>query len=188
MSKTMLLLGAGLLALAGAATAQPISPKVGAITSPAEAFAQEPGSDYFLANYDAYEAYLKTLASQSDRMKLVDIGKSAEGRTMWVAIVSSPANLAKLGRYQEIARKLAKAEVKTEAEAQALANEGKAIVWIDAGMHATETVTTQSQIHVLSGQSRRPATRRRLVHAQRGQEGSRVPDDPAPVPEVYRPR
>lgn len=149
MSKTMLLLGAGLLALAGAASAEPISPKVGTITSPAEAFVQEPGTDYFLANYDAYEAYLKKLAAQSDRMKLVDIGKSAEGRTMWVAIVSSPANLAKLDHYQDIARKLAKAEVKTEAEAQALANEGKAVVWIDSGMHATETVTTQSQIHVL---------------------------------------
>jgi hypothetical protein len=147
--KTMLLLGAGMLALASAATAEPISPKVGAITSPAEAFVQEPGTDYFLANYDAYEAYLKTLARQSDRMKLIDIGKSAEGRTMWVAIVSSPANLARLDRYQAIARTLAKAEVKTEREAQALADEGKAIVWIDAGMHASETVTTQAQIHVL---------------------------------------
>ncbi len=146
---TMLLLGAGMLALASAATAEPISPKVGAITSPAEAFVQEPGTDYFLANYDAYEAYLKMLARQSDRMKLIDIGKSAEGRTMWVAIVSSPANLAKLDRYQGIARTLAKAEVKTEREAQALADEGKAIVWIDAGMHASETVTTQAQIHVL---------------------------------------
>ena len=149
MSKTMLLLGVGLFALAGAAAAEPISPKVGTITAPSEAFAQEPGSDYFLANYDAYEAYLKKLATQSDRMKLVDIGKSAEGRTMWVVIVSSPTNLAKLDHYKDIARKLAKAEVRTEAEAQALATEGKAIVWIDAGMHASETVTTQSQIHVL---------------------------------------
>ena len=147
--KIMLLLGVGMLALGSAATAGPISPKVGAITSPAEAFAEEPGSDYFLANYDAYEAYLKLLARQSDRMKLIDIGKSAEGRTMWVAIVSSPANLAKLDRYRAIARALAKAEVKTEREAQALADEGKAIVWIDAGMHASETVTTQAQIHVL---------------------------------------
>ena len=81
-----------------------------AITPPSEAFAQNPGSDYFLADYTAYEAYLKTLASQSDRMKLVDIGKSEEGRTQWVAIVSSPANLAKLDHYKSIAKRLAKAE------------------------------------------------------------------------------
>ncbi|QKR98420.1 peptidase [Sphingomonas sp. CL5.1] len=151
--KTSYLIGAALIAVAppqaGAAPAAAITAKAGALPSPAEAFPTEPGSDYYLANYDAYEKYLKTLAAQSDRMKLIDIGKSAEGRTMWVAIVSSPANLAKLDHYREIARKLAKAEGVDEAQAKALAAEGRAVVWIDAGLHATETVTTQSQIHVL---------------------------------------
>ncbi|MFT3978102.1 MAG: M14 family metallopeptidase [Sphingomonas bacterium] len=151
--KTNYLIGAALFALAmpqaTVALADPITPKAGALPSPAEAFPTEPGSDYYLANYDAYEKYLKTLAAQSDRMKLIDIGKSAEGRTMWVAIVSSPANLAKLDHYREIVRKLAKAEGVDEAQAKSLAAEGRAVVWIDAGLHATETVTTQSQIHVL---------------------------------------
>lgn len=119
------------------------------IATPAESFPQEPGSDYFLADYTQYEAYLQTLDRQSDRMQLLDIGKSEEGRTMWTAIVSSPENLARLDHYQSIARRLAKAEGLSDEEAMALAAEGKAVVWIDAGMHATETVTTQSQIHVL---------------------------------------
>ncbi len=119
------------------------------ITPPSEAFAQNPGSDYFLADYTAYEAYLKTLAGQSDRMKLVDFGKTEEGRTQWMAVVSSPANLARLDHYKTIARRLAKAEGLSEADARALAAEGKAVVWIDAGLHATETVTSQGQIQVL---------------------------------------
>lgn len=119
------------------------------ITPPKDAFAQDPGSDYFLADYTAYEAYLKTLAGQSDRMKLVDFGKTEEGRTQWAAIVSSPANLAKLDHYRDIARRLAKAEGLTAEEAKALAAEGKAVVWIDAGLHATETVTSQGQIQAL---------------------------------------
>ena len=147
--KTNYLIGAALFALASPALAAPITPKAGTLPSPAEAFPTEPGSDYYLANYDAYEKYLKALAATSDRMKLIDIGKSAEGRTMWVAIVSSPANLARLDHYREIARKLAKAEGVNEAQAKELAAEGRAVVWIDAGLHATETVTTQSQIHVL---------------------------------------
>ncbi|WP_226637034.1 M14 metallopeptidase family protein [Novosphingobium profundi] len=137
------------LLLTSPGLAQISQPNTMGIATPAESFPQEPGSDYFLANYDQYEAYLKTLASQSDRMKLVDIGKSAEGRTMWVAIVSSPENLAKLDHYKDINARLAKAKGLDDAQAQALAEEGKAVVWIDAGMHATETVTTQSQIHVL---------------------------------------
>jgi hypothetical protein len=119
------------------------------ITPPSEAFAQNPGSDYFLADYTAYEAYLKTLASQSDRMKLVDFGKTEEGRTQWMAVVSSPANLAKLDHYKSISKRLAKAEGLSKEEAAKLAAEGKAVVWIDAGLHATETVTSQGQIQAL---------------------------------------
>ena len=147
--RTKLLLGAAALMLAMPAVGQVISPRQGSITAPSEFFPTEPGQDYYLANYDAYAAYLQKLATQSDRMKLIEIGKSAEGRPMWMAIVSSPANLARLDEYRSIARRLAKAEGVSEAEARNLAAQGKAVVWIDAGLHATETVTTQSQIHVL---------------------------------------
>lgn len=135
-----LLVTAALIGLAVAADAQ---------TAPKDFFAQPPGTDYYLANYSEYEAYLKKLAGESDRMKLVDIGKTAEGRTMWMAIVSSPANLAKLEDYRRIAAQLARARGVDETQARALAAQGKAIVWIDAGLHATETVTSQGQIQVL---------------------------------------
>lgn len=120
-----------------------------AITAPVQFFPQDPGADYFLADYKQYEAYLKLLAGQSSRMKLESFGTTAEGRTQWMAILSSPDNLAHLDRYKEISRKLAKAEGLSEAEAAQLAAEGKSVVWIDAGLHATETVTTQSQIQIL---------------------------------------
>lgn len=140
MKSPWLLVSAALLAQPAASFAQ---------TAPKDFFKQPPGTDYYLANYTEYESYLKKLATESDRMKLVDIGKSAEGRTMWVAIVSTPANLAKLEEYRTIAQRLAKARGVDEAQARALAAQGKAIVWIDAGLHATETVTSQGQIQVL---------------------------------------
>ncbi|HEV2079128.1 MAG TPA: M14 metallopeptidase family protein [Allosphingosinicella sp.] len=130
-----------------AAPAQTASPPP-RVTAPEAFFEQPPGTDYFLADYTAYEAYLKRLASESDRMKLVDIGRTAEGRTQWMAIVSSPANLARLDHYKDIAERLARARLNDE-QARALASEGKAVVWIDAGMHATETVPSQGQIQVL---------------------------------------
>lgn len=128
--------------MSGAVAAEITPPGVGA-------FAQAVGSDYFLADYTAYEKYLKTIAGQSDRMKLVEIGKTEEGRTQWMAVVSSPANLAKLDHYKTIARKLAKAEGVSESEARKLSAEGKAVVWIDAGLHANETVTSQGQLQVI---------------------------------------
>ena len=70
--------------------------------------------------------YWRKLDRESDRMKLVRIGTTAEGRPMWMAIVTSPENHRRLARYQEISRRLARAEDLTEAQARAFAAEGRA--------------------------------------------------------------
>ncbi|MBS1859387.1 MAG: peptidase [Acidobacteria bacterium] len=113
------------------------------ITTPKEALGFNLGDDYMVANYTQLEAYWKKLAAESPRMKLVSIGKTEEGRDQWMAIISSPENIRNLAKYQEIARKLALAEGVGEEEAHALAREGKAVVWIDGGLHASETVGSQ---------------------------------------------
>jgi hypothetical protein len=110
------------------------------IATPKDVIGFNMGDDYQLANYDQIEAYLKKLATQSDRMKLVDIGPTEEGRRQYMVIVSSPENLKKLEHYKEISAKLSHAEGLTDAQAHALAEEGKAVVWIDGGLHASETV------------------------------------------------
>ena len=112
-------------------------------TTPKEALGFNLGDDYMVANYTQLESYWKKLASESPRMKLESIGKTEEGRDQWMAIISSPENIRNLARYKEIARKLALAEGVSEAEAHALAREGKAVVWIDGGLHASETVGSQ---------------------------------------------
>ena len=73
-------------------------------------------------------------------MKLVTIGKTEEGRNQYMVIVSDPNNLAKLDKYQSISQRMARAEGLTDADAKTLATEGKAVVWIDGGLHATEVV------------------------------------------------
>src|SRR4051794_1354677 len=113
------------------------------ITTPKEALGFNLGDDYMVANYTQLEAYWKKLATESPRMKLESIGKTEEGREQYMAIISSPENIKNLAKYKEIARKLALAEGVTEQEAHALAKEGKAIVWIDGGLHASETVGSQ---------------------------------------------
>ena len=140
----LVLAAAVMLSIAPAVSAQTVAPTP--VTSPREAFGQEVGDDYRLIDYTAFESWLKTVATQSNRIKLMEIGQSTEGRTMYVAAVSSPANIARLDRYQEIARKLAKAEGVDETAARAMAAEGKAVVWIDGGLHATEVVPPQALI------------------------------------------
>ena len=102
------------------------------------------GEDYFLANYTQLVDYWRKVAQQSDRIKLEEIGKTAEGRPIVMAIITSPANFKKLARYKEISQKLARAEGLTGEQAHQLAAEGRAVVWIDAGIHANETVNGQA--------------------------------------------
>lgn len=109
------------------------------IPSPMEHFGFNIGDDYQLANYTQTEAYFKKLAA-SPRARYVDIGLTEEGRHQLMLIISSPENLKKLDLYKGVSQKLAHAEAITDAQAHTLALEGKAIVWIDGGLHASETV------------------------------------------------
>jgi hypothetical protein len=123
------------------ASAGPIAQ--GAITSPQTEFGHHFGDDYFLANYKQLAAYWQKIDRESDRMTLQSIGKTAEGRDQLMAIVTSPANHKNLAKYKDISQRLALAEGLTDDQARALAREGKAVVWIDGGLHANETLGAQ---------------------------------------------
>jgi len=131
-------------ALAPARTQSPA-----AVISPRTAFGSGIGDDYFLATYRQLESYWQRLDAESDRVALVDIGRTEEGRTQWMAVVSAPENLARLDRYREIARRLAVADGVSDGDARALAQEGKAVVWIDGGLHANEVLGAQQLIELV---------------------------------------
>src|SRR5688500_16058253 len=98
------------------------------ITTPRQQLGHGLGDDYFLANYRQLVDYWQKIDAESDRVRLERIGTTSEGRPMLMAVITSPENHAKLGRYQEIARKLALAEDLSDTEARALASEGRAVV------------------------------------------------------------
>jgi len=134
------------------------------ITSPREQFGFNLGDDYRLATYTQLEAYWKKLDAESDRVTVRSIGKTAEGRDQWMAIITSPANHARLDHYKGIAARLARAEGLTDDQARALAREGKAVVWIDGGLHATEVLgATQLMEHVWQMASRSDAETMRIL-------------------------
>ena len=123
----------------------------GDVPTPAEIIGFAPGEDYKLTNYGGIKAYFEALAASTDRMVLEQIGESTRGEPLYLAAISSPANLRRMERLKEITRTLAYARdpgagygsVLAEDEARALAREGVAIVWIDGGLHATEVAHGQ---------------------------------------------
>jgi hypothetical protein len=131
-----------LAALASAAAGQ-------GITTPKQQFGFNIGDDYQLATYDQFVEYWHKLDKESDRMKVVEIGKTAEGRPQLMAIITSPENFKKLDRYKEISRRLATVDGLTDDQAHALAREGKAVVWFDGGLHATEVLGAHQLIETV---------------------------------------
>src|SRR5579862_269500 len=135
------------------------------ITTPKEALGFNVGDDYQMATYAQLESWWKKLAAESNRMKLVDIGLTAEGRHQYMAIISSPENLKKLDHYRQISRRLALAEGLSPDDARKLAAEGKAVVWVDGGLHATETVGSQQLMEwVYQMVSRNDPETQRFLH------------------------
>ena len=110
----------------------------GRIPTPESVLGFRPGADYKLATYDQSVDYFKKVAAASKYVKLVEAGKTSQGRAMYYALVSSPGNLGRIDRYREIARRLAHPQGLTDAEAKKLAHDGKAFVHIDGGLHSTE--------------------------------------------------
>ncbi len=180
------------------------------ITTPKQSIGFNMGDDFMLVNYDQIETYLKKLAGESDRMKLVDIGPTEEGRHQYMVIVSSPENLKKLDHYKEISARLSHAEGLTDDQAHALAEEGRAVVWIDGGLHASETVGFTQLVEtiyelnsftdpetmrfserrhhlarLLQPGWRRP--RRQVVHARIRPGQARRQQHPAALGQVHRP-
>src|SRR5438874_13751819 len=96
------------------------------ITTPKEHFGFNLGDDYCLANYQQLMSYWAKLEKESDRLKVVKIGVTEEGRPHLMGVVTSAANHKNLGRYQQIARRLAQAEGLSAAAAAKLAADGKA--------------------------------------------------------------
>jgi len=87
------------------------------VASPKEQFGFNIGDDYVLVDYKQYEAYLKKLDQESDRLTVLPIGKSSEGRTIYLGVITSPENGRRLDQFKDIARRLSRAEGLTDDQA-----------------------------------------------------------------------
>jgi hypothetical protein len=109
---------------------------------PEEHLGYVPGADYKLADFEDVASYFRKLAATSRRIRLVEFGRSAHGKPLLLAILSSEENLNRLEPFRDISRRLALG-LATGEEARRLAREGRAVVWIDSGLHASEVAPVQ---------------------------------------------
>ena len=118
------------------------------IPKPEEILGFEVGADYHLATYNQAIEYFRVLEKNSDRMTLVEMGKTSMGKPMIYAILSSAENMAQLEKYRDISKKLSLVRGLSTEAAQKLSLEGKAVVYIDGGLHASECAPAQHNIQL----------------------------------------
>jgi len=119
-------------------------PKAKNVTSPWEHHGYIAGSPLQLTPYDGpggtYD-YFATLAKDSPRVAMWNIGKTNLGKDMYIVAVSSADTIARLDKYQENLLKLADPRSTTEEEVETLigdASKLKPIFWVWARLHSGE--------------------------------------------------
>jgi len=117
-------------------------------TSPEEFLGHKVGADRKLADYNQILAYFKKLDQESEKIKVLTIGKTTLDKPMIMAVITSEDNMAKLDTYREITKKLRDVRGLTTEEAKKLSREGKVIVMITCSLHSTEIGASQMALEL----------------------------------------
>jgi hypothetical protein len=158
------------------------------LPTPSEYLKLDIGADRVLADYRQIRSYFAELDRSSPRVQVQNLGKTTLGEDMIMAIISSEANMGRLPRLREIARKLADPRGLADADVAALAREGRAFLLITCNIHSTEIGASQMAMewaHALAS-AEDDETKRRLENVVLLLVPSLNPDGQTMETEWYR--
>lgn len=124
-------------------------PAAAQVPTPEAHFGFRLGADRRLASADAIEQYFALVGTRSDRVRLLDLGPTTDGRRMVAAAVSSADNIKNLDRIRATNARLADPRTLEPDEARRLASTQKLILAIGASIHASEVGATQAASELL---------------------------------------
>ncbi len=117
------------------------------ISSPESFLGFKVGEDYKLASWEQIVNYFNLLDESSDKIRVTELGKSTEGNPFIMAVVSSSENMLNLDEYKSIARRLAVGGI-SEQQAGRLSKEGKSVLLVTCGIHASEVGAAQMSMEL----------------------------------------
>ncbi|GMV04174.1 MAG: peptidase M14 [Gemmatimonadota bacterium] len=120
-----------------------------AIPSPEEFFGFQMGADRRLARWDKLVEYYHLVDAASDRVQVVEMGKSTLGNPFLAIWVSAPENLARLDAFQAMNATLQDPRGKSQADVDRAIQEGKVVFVQSYGLHSTEVAASQTAAEVL---------------------------------------
>ncbi len=119
------------------------------IETPEHFFGFQMGADDKMAHWDDMVRYYYVLGAASDRMKVVNMGKTSEGRPFLALFISSPANLARLDNYRRINATISDPRGVSVDSLETLTRRGKAVILQSMSMHSTEIGGSQMAVELV---------------------------------------
>src|SRR5260370_40160998 len=115
---------------------------IAAVPTPESYFGHPSGADRTVMDWDRAVRHFQTLAKGSDRIRVDELGKAADGRPFIAATIADAATLKNLDHYRQIQERLADPRKTSHAEAETLILEGQTVVLLTCSIHATEIAST----------------------------------------------
>ncbi len=97
-------------------------------------------------DWDKVVGYFQVPAKTSDRIRVDELGKTADGRPFIAATIADAATLKNLDHFKDIQQRLADPRKTNAADAERLIGEGKTVVLITCSIHATEIASTHTSV------------------------------------------
>ena len=113
------------------------------LITPEEFYGFKPGTDRKLVRWDKVVEYFWKLDEASDRIKVVEEGKTTMGHPILVAYVSSADNLSNLKKIKKDTWSISHPKNLKKAEVERIIKEGKTVVAMTMSIHASEVGGTQ---------------------------------------------
>ena len=113
------------------------------ITSPKEFLGVTLGADRTIVRWDKICGYFDKLATETNRIKVIDMGPSTEGNRFLQVIITSEKNMKSLEKYRKISMSLADPRGLSQSQIDTLVKTGKTVCVQSMSLHASEIGGTQ---------------------------------------------
>jgi zinc carboxypeptidase len=113
-------------------------PKVAGLPSPKDILGHHIGEPKKLTYYADILKYYRALAAASPRVKILNIGRSNEGRDLVVVVVGSEESIANLEQYRTYLGQLADPRTVTTEQAAQIIAKAKPLYHLSGGLHSGE--------------------------------------------------
>ncbi len=88
-------------------------------------------------------------ARQSDRIKVVEYGKTHEGRSLYAVFISSPSNIDNLDKFKKSLAELSDARKTNDNKARSIINSLPAVAWMAYSIHGNETSGADAALGII---------------------------------------